>query len=105
MQELQDIFPEPDGDVYLDDDTEEEEKTAYRRSKADEYTPEAFDNYLNAEVMLPRGGKNMKATIIKGTKNADGVPTGGLRVQTRFSTHESRWRGFMMVQNKRRRVS
>ena len=76
MQELQDIFPEPDGDVYLDDDTEEEEKTADRRSEADGYTPEAFDNYLNAEVMLPRGGENMKATNIKRGKDADSIPTG-----------------------------
>jgi hypothetical protein len=84
-QELEDIFPEPDEDLYLEDDTEEEEKTADRRSEADEYTPEAFDNYLNAEVMLPRGGENVKATIIKRSKNADGI------VQTRFSTHESMW--------------
>ena len=48
-----------------------------RRSEADEYTPEAFDNYLNAEVMLPpRGSENMKATIIKQRKNADGISTG-----------------------------
>ena len=75
-QELEDILPEPDEDIYLEDDTEEEEKTENRRSEADEYTPEAFDNYLNAEVMLPRGGENLKATIIKRSKNADGIPTG-----------------------------
>ena len=75
-QELEDIFPEPDEDLYLEDDTEEEEKTADRRSEADEYIPEAFDNYLNAEVMLPRGGENVKATIIKRSKNADGIPMG-----------------------------
>jgi hypothetical protein len=75
-QELEDIFPEPDEDLYFEDDTEEEEKTADRRSEADEYTPEAFDNYLNTEVMLPRGGENVKATIIKRSKNADGIPTG-----------------------------
>jgi hypothetical protein len=58
----------------------------YRRSKADEYTPEDFDNYLNAEVMLPRVSKNMKATIIKGRINADGVPTGAASSNPIFDT-------------------
>jgi hypothetical protein len=36
-QELEDILPEPDEDIYLEDDTEEEEKTENRRSEADKY--------------------------------------------------------------------
>ena len=57
----------------------EEEKTVDRRSEADEYTTEAFDNYLNAEVMLPRGRKNMKATIVKQSKNVNVIPTETVR--------------------------
>lgn len=75
--ELLNILPEPDETLFDDDPTEEENvEDDQQRSEADEYTPETFDNYINAQVLLPRGGESAMATIIKRSRNMDGVPTG-----------------------------
>ena len=46
------------------------------RPDADEYTPEAYDEYLAAGVVLPLGGEAKKATVTKRTVDAHGVPVG-----------------------------
>lgn len=75
--ELDMILPEPDEQLFDDDPTEEEElDKKQRRSEADEYTPELFDKYINAQVLLPRGGENQLATVVKRCRNMDGIPTG-----------------------------
>ena len=44
--------------------------------ESDAYTPEELDEYLTAEVMLPRGGESARAKIIGRTKDAHGRPIG-----------------------------
>jgi hypothetical protein len=44
-------------------ETEESEPDDLRRSDADEYTPEAFDQYLTAEIITDRGGDLLRGTV------------------------------------------
>jgi len=65
--------------LFGDDDDDDEwalEKDLIRPATEDDYTPEAFDKYLSAEVLLPRGGEMMKATILERTRGHDGLPVG-----------------------------
>ena len=88
LDELDEIFPEPDEQVFADDDTEEEMDDANRRSEADAYTPETFDKYINAQVKLPRGGASEKATIIRRGRDADGIPMGTANSNPILDTRE-----------------
>ena len=47
-----------------------------QRPEADEYTPEAFDQYLNARVMLNRNGDLITGTVTSRKRDHNGVPTG-----------------------------
>ena len=88
LDELDEIFPEPDEQVFADDDTEEEMADANQRSEADAYTPETFDKYINAQVKLPRGGASEKATIIRRGRDADGIPMGTANSNPILDTRE-----------------
>ena len=43
---------------------------------ADNYTPETFDAYLTASVLLPRGGELLKAQVVGRKRDANGNPVG-----------------------------
>ena len=47
--------PLPANGDYFDDDEDDEFEDAVDRPEAEHYTPETFDGYLTASVMLPRG--------------------------------------------------
>ena len=51
----------------------EEEAT---QPEQDDYTPETFDGYLTAEVMIPRGGEVLKAQVISRKRDSQGNPVG-----------------------------
>ena len=64
---------------YLFDDPEpnaEPEAPHLTKPEADEYTPEAHDNYLTAKVLLPHGGESARARVVARAKDEDGVPIG-----------------------------
>jgi len=44
--------------------------------EVDEVTPEAFDEYLMAEVLLPHGGNVLKAKVVGRKRDADGKEIG-----------------------------
>jgi hypothetical protein len=44
--------------------------------EADDYTPEAYDEYLTAEVLLPNMGTMTKAKVTGRKRDADGNPVG-----------------------------
>ena len=44
--------------------------------KVDDYTADSMDTYLNAEVVLPRGGIMSKGKVVKRCKNSDLKPIG-----------------------------
>ena len=41
---------------------------------ADNYTPETFDAYLTASVLLPHGGELLKAQVVGQKRDANGNP-------------------------------
>ena len=44
--------------------------------ETEESTPESFDQYLTIQVLLPRGGEPVKATVVDWTEYHDGRPIG-----------------------------
>jgi hypothetical protein len=61
--------------------------------ESDDYTPEAYDEYLMAKVLLPSGGDVARAKVIGHKRDADGNPTGAdiatqswIPANTRFSS-------------------
>ena len=76
-ESLVDGFPQPPDGLFDDDEAvaepEEPELTAV---EADEYTSEAYDEYLTAEVMLPHGGEMARAKVISRKRDQNGLPVG-----------------------------
>ena len=67
-------------DTLFTDDQDDENVEPFEpeatKAEADDTTPEAYDEYLTAEVMMPHGGDMLKA-IVKGRKrDSDGLPIG-----------------------------
>jgi hypothetical protein len=65
-----------DGDLLedLDDESVVEEESTHMEQ--DEYTPETFDGYLTASVMIPRGGEVLKAHVVSRKRDVNGNPIG-----------------------------
>lgn len=80
MDELGNAFPPVDNlfdeELDIEDDVPAEPEAG--APEADDYTPEAFNKYLSAEVMLPVGvGGEMKTgTVMRRAKDDDGRPLG-----------------------------
>jgi hypothetical protein len=53
---------------------------------ADEFTPEKFDKYIAAEVMLPRGDNMVIGKIIRRKHDIDGNPIGVAHLNLIFDT-------------------
>jgi hypothetical protein len=78
-EELGAVFG-PSGDLYdgnLDpfDEIEAAEEAALM-PEADEWTPDTFDKYLAAEVLLPHGGELVPAKVTGRKRASDGMPIG-----------------------------
>jgi hypothetical protein len=66
--------------------------------EADDYTPEAYDKYLTAEVKLANMGTLQKGTVMRRKRDADGNPVGQshhlsdrLQAISQIITHHSRY--------------
>jgi hypothetical protein len=70
----------PSGDLYDGDldpfDEIEAAEEAALMLEADEWTPETFDKYLAAEVLLPHGGELVRAKVTGRKRASDGTPVG-----------------------------
>ena len=55
---------------------------------ADNYTPETFDAYLTASVLLPRGGELLKAQVVGQKRDANGNPVGQAHSNPILDTRE-----------------
>jgi hypothetical protein len=64
------------GDYFDDDDDDDVVEENASRPEQDEYTPEAFDGYLTASVMLPRGGEVLRAQVVARKRDSNGNPIG-----------------------------
>jgi hypothetical protein len=56
--------------------------------EADDYTPEAYDKYLSAEVLLPNMGTVTKARVVARKRDADGNPVGRAHSNPLLDTRE-----------------
>jgi hypothetical protein len=60
-------------DAFANDEMEGND---LRRSDADDYTPEAFDQYLTAEIVADRGGELLRGTVKSRKRDFDGKHIG-----------------------------
>ena len=78
--DLQGLYPSVDevfeADSWEDETVMPQMKVEEGTPEADDYTPEAFDQYINSLVMMNRGGVRVKGRVIGRHRNADGVPIG-----------------------------
>jgi hypothetical protein len=78
-EDLIGLFPEVPDDVFLPDNDHDDHvptDDADVVPEADEFTPEAYDEYLTAEVLLPNMGEMTKAKVTDRKRDADGNPIG-----------------------------
>jgi hypothetical protein len=59
--------------VQDDEDTKENDATI---PEANNFTPDSYNKYLTAEVLLPNGGKLVRAKVTSHKRDADGKPIG-----------------------------
>ena len=50
-------LPEPPDDVFEKDDVDDPMEPKASKADADDFTPEAYDQYLTASLNLPRGSR------------------------------------------------
>jgi len=89
-EELANLFPEVPSDIFLpehDDEFDPVEPEA-AMPEADDYTPEAYDEYLTAEVLLPNMGNMTRAKVTGRKRNADGDPVGVRNTNPILDTRE-----------------
>jgi hypothetical protein len=78
----EDVFAElghdmlPQVDLFGDANDANEGKTTQFRADADEYIPEAFDKYLNAQIVTDRGGDLLRGMVKSRKHDSDGKPIG-----------------------------
>ena len=78
-QALVGLYPEIPEDLFLPDNEDGDHMPADGTDvvpEADDFTPEAYDEYLTAEVLLPNMGEMTKAKVVGRKRDADGNPIG-----------------------------
>ena len=90
-----------DNVYYLDDDLDSamntvdetkipsnEEYGKMLTEDKDDVEDEMFDKYLNAELMIDRGGETVRGTVVKRAKNHAGDPIGRRHANPKMDTRE-----------------
>ena len=90
-----------DNVYYLDDDLDsamntvdetkipsDEEYGKMLTEDKDDVEDEMFDKYLNAELMIDRGGETVRGTVVKRAKNDAGDPIGRRHANPKMDTRE-----------------
>ena len=90
-----------DNVYYLDDDLDsvmntveetkipsDEEYGKMLTEDKDDVEDEMFDKYLNAELMIDRGGETVRGTVVKRAKNDAGDPIGRWHANPKMDTRE-----------------
>ena len=68
-----DVYPEDDQDMKF---VSPEDYSVQHAREADDFTEEAYDGYLNAELILPHNNDMVKARVVKRARGDDGRPVG-----------------------------
>jgi hypothetical protein len=76
--QTEDNLPAPPNDLFDDGDDQNAEPSDNGKTsqEVDDITPEALDEYLTAELLLPQVGEVVKARVIKQLRDGDGIPVG-----------------------------
>ena len=72
---VSDLLPDY-GDLFADDDPVIIYNPEEAIPDSDEYTPDSYDNWLTAEVMLPIGDENVRGVVKRRVKDENGLPVG-----------------------------
>ena len=82
LQDRNFLTPNIDGlrleDIDEDDPDNEDanDGSNYQAPEQDDYTPETFDQYLGAELLLPHGDQMITGRVVKRARGQDGNPIG-----------------------------
>ena len=87
-EELLETMLEIPDDVFLPDLIDEPAEDEAVMPEADEYTPEAYDEYLTAELLLPNMGTVVKAKVMGRKRDAVGNPIGKRHSNPMLDTRE-----------------
>jgi hypothetical protein len=84
------LLPNITDDVFLpeDDDKYDPVDPKSVMPEADDYTPESYNEYLTAEVLLPNMGTLTKAKVVSRKRDVDGNPVGRRHHNPILDTHE-----------------
>jgi hypothetical protein len=62
---------------YIDDDDNKlEPEEPNDMPEIEEYTPEGYDEYIGAQIMVPKEDRRIQGTIVKHARNDNGDPIG-----------------------------
>ena len=87
-EDLVDLIPHVPDDIFLPDPEIDPAESEAAMPEADEYTPEGYDEYLTAEVLLPNMGTMSKAKVTGRKRDADGNPLGRRNANPILDTRE-----------------
>jgi hypothetical protein len=76
------------GDLLEDLDDDSDFESEANVPEQDEFTPETFDGYLTASVMLPRGGEILKGSVVARKRDSSGNPVGKANPNPILDTRE-----------------
>jgi hypothetical protein len=86
---LADLLPLAPDDLFLEEDVEYEPfEGDAAMPEADDYTPEAYDKYLTAEVQLANMGTLQTGTVMRRKRDSDGNPVGRSHTNPLLDTRE-----------------
>jgi len=72
-------------EVTADDEIQDD---MFPTKEADEYTPEAYDEYLLAQVVLPKGDHMVRGKVVRRLRDSNGNPIGKRNLNPILDTRE-----------------
>ncbi len=87
--ELTGSMPEVSDDVFDDEDGNHNDTgdAPSPEEGTDDHTPESYDEFVTAQVLLSQGGEAKKVTVVGRKRNHDGRPIGKCHSNLLLDTH------------------
>jgi len=86
--DFEDPFTVTESDHKFSEFTQEEEDQIYLAPEMDDFTPETYDEYLAAQVLLPLGDSMQRGEVIKRKRDHNGRPMGMRNANPLLDTRE-----------------
>jgi hypothetical protein len=80
--------PQIPADIFKGDDPDDVEAVERTMPEVDDWTPEVFDHFITAEVLLARGDNNEKAVITRRARDGNDNPIGRYHSNPILDTRE-----------------